>query len=298
MIKNNRFFRYLNSSIILSIILSLYCGITDGKDHQKAIAFSQRITKFALCNDDQCDESDYYVGYKRTNKVSLLEERVDLPLQFDLIFLNTADMNLRSPLPNIDERLIDLEDGNFVSSLHRIDNAQIGFLRKSELINVHTLLNNSWGEASIKLFWGDRLRVTSSTLAIGTPINLIIERNMGGFGGPVTDNAYYKANAQTFIDGKSVADLDFALQKKPGKDQGDEMSGEGDATYFLNLRVGDTVTIESLLEVVDGVKGDSTTHQMLNGADSVEHKITISDQHDEIVCLQSASGKFNSGNCL
>jgi hypothetical protein len=137
----------------------------------------------------------------------------------------------------------------------------------------------------------------SETLDKGTPVMITIERHISGFGNPVTDQAAYDASFATFVNGQSLNDLGFTLKKAPGKGQTDQVSGKQQATYIINAKVGDTFTIESLMEVVDRVKADGTSYQMLNGADAVQHQITIEEQHRNAVCLLSASGKLNAGNC-
>jgi hypothetical protein len=98
------------------------------------------------------------------------------------------------PLPNNDVQFIDNRDGNFVNSIHRIENLRIGFSEKSEFLQGHSLDSfaaNASAEATVKLIWGDTLTITSKTLQKGTPIKIIVARTIGGFGNPVTENAYY-----------------------------------------------------------------------------------------------------------
>ncbi len=260
-------------------------------------AFSQDSPKFALCNNSECQQSSYYVGFNRTNSVTLNGQEVKLPQQADTILVNTPDLATKNGLPNVDERSLDQEDGNFVSSIHRIDRAQVGVLRKSELMNVHTKLPGSAITASVKLFWGDTFTVTSSTLAKGTPVTVVIERAIGGFGNPVTDNAFYQASFTTLVNRQTVNDLTFKLQKNPGQGQKDQISGKDKVTHTLQAKVGDTFTVESLMEVVDGVKVDTNLHQTLNGADAVRHSMTLTPAQHNTVCLLSASGKMNAGKC-
>jgi hypothetical protein len=257
---------------------------------------TQSMSKFVLCGSS-CGQAKYYVGYNRTNQVNLEAKASSFPTKADTILSNVADASTNKTLPDVDERVVDREDGNFVSSIHRIDSLRIGFFRKSELMQVHTKLNNSFTKATVKLLWGDTFTVTSRSLQRGTPVKINLERNISGFGNPVTDYAYYQASSKTFINGKLVGGLDFSLKKDSAVGAKDIISGTDKMTYSFDAKVGDTFTVESIQEVVDGVNGIATSHQMLNGADSVEYKISLADRSKDTACLTSASGKFNAGRC-
>lgn len=259
-------------------------------------ASSQSTSKFLLCSIN-CYQSKYYVGYNRTNIANLGNKKSYLQVKPDTIFLNIYNATSKNVLPDIDERKVDREDGNFVSSMHRIENLQIGFSKKSELMNVNTTLNNSYTKATVKLFWGDTFTISSQTLAKRVPVKVNVERIIGGFGNPVTDYAYYQASSRTFLNSRLIDDMNFNLKKEPGVGQKDQMLGKDKKIYTINTKVGDTFTIESLQEVTDGVDANAAGYQTLNGADSVLYKITLADKSNNSVCLKSASGTFKSGNC-
>ncbi|MBL1176968.1 hypothetical protein [Pantanalinema sp. GBBB05] len=223
-------------------------------------------------------------------------QEAKLPQQVDTILLEPRDLSIHR-LPNIDEKSLDREDSNFVSSIHRIEKLQVGLLRKSELMNLHTKFTDSSILASVKLFWGDTFTVTSQTLAKGTPVKITIERTISGFGNPATENAFYRANFITLFNGQPVKELTFGLTKEPGQEQKDQVSGKDKVVHILQAKVGDTFTVESLMEVKDGVKAGANSHQMLNGADAVQHRIELAAEQSHEACLQSASGQLNSGKC-
>lgn len=253
-------------------------------------------SKFFLCSAG-CRQSKYYVGYNRTNVANLGAKKSSSLIEPNTIFFNISNSALKKVLPDIDERKIDHEDGNFVRSAHRIENIQVGFSKKSEFMKVHANPSNSSTKATVKLLWGDTFTVTSRTLQKGVPVKVNIERIIGGFGNPVTDYAYYQASSRTFLNGKSMGALNFNLKKEPGPGQKDQMFGKDKMLYTINTKVGDTFTIESLQEVTDGIKVNAVGNQTLNGADSVLYKITLADESSNSACFKSASGTFNSGKC-
>jgi hypothetical protein len=257
---------------------------------------NRAVGKFSLCDGD-CGRPQYYIGYNRTNVATLGEKESALPSKPDTVLVNVSNLAFTKELPDINEQKVDLEDGNFVNSVHRIERSQIGNSRKSELMNVRTDRSNSFAKATVKLFWGDTLTVTSKTLPQGTPVKVNIERISGGFGNPVTDYAYYKASYQTLINGEAIAALNLTVEKKPGIGEKDKILGTPQTTYTFNTQVGATFTVESLLEVLDGVNSDAKNYQTLNGADSVEYKIKLADETKIAACLTSASGTFYSGAC-
>lgn len=259
-------------------------------------ASSQSTSKFILCSIN-CLRAKYYVGYNRTNIANLGNKKSYLQVKPDTIFLNISNATSKNILPDVDEKKVDREDGNFVSSTHRIENLQLGFSKKSEFMHVNTTLNNSYTKATVKLFWGDTFTVSSQTLANRVPVKVNIERIIGGFGNPVTDYVYYQANSKTFFNSKLIDDMNFNLKREPGVGQKDQILGKDKIIYTINTKVGDTFTVESLQEVTDGVKANTAGNQTLNGADSVLYKITLADKSSNSVCLKSASGSFKSGNC-
>lgn len=255
----------------------------------------EKIADFTLCTPD-CDRSEFYIGFNRTNSVRLGQKVVSLPITKNRILLN-PDLSLSDKLPNTDVKSIDNRDGNFVSSIHKIENLRIGFSEKSELLQVNSLAANTSAEATVKLLWGDTLTVTSKNLKKGTPIKIIVERNMGGFGNPVTENTYYQAISKTYINKNEVATLRYTIAKKAGAGETDLTSGKDKISYIIETKVGQNLTIESFLQVLDGVKGSLTSNQMLNGADSVNYQIRLEKEFLSSACLRSTSKVFISGNC-
>jgi hypothetical protein len=257
---------------------------------------NRAVGKFSLCGSD-CGQAQYYIGYNRTNTAKIGEKESVLPSKPDTVLVNTSNLSFTRSLPDVDEKTVDLEDGNFVNSIHRIERAQIGNFLKTEMMSVRTNKPNSLAKATVKLFWGDTFAVTSKTLPSGTPVKVNIERISGGFGNPVTDYAHYEATYQTFIDGKAIADLYLTVAKKPGVGEQDKKTGKPQTTYTINTQVGATFTVESLLEVLEGVNVDAKSYQMLNGSDAIEYKIKLADETKIAACLTSASGTFSSGKC-
>lgn len=242
--------------------------------------------QFVLCGS-ACGDGKFYVGYSHTNLVTLDGATSSLPKQKDNIFLHVADLKKSDLFPKINEQRIDLENGNYASSLYRFEGIRVGFMRKSESMNVAAKSMSEAG-ASVNLLWGDTLKISSSTLRPGTPIVIQIQRNISGFGAPATDYAYYNLKSQTVWNGRLLPNLDFTLEKKPGVGELDKKVGNEKSTILVNAEVGDTIKIESLMVVKDGVVASSSP-QMLNGADGVEYKIkTLTHGVD----LRSESGIF------
>jgi hypothetical protein len=237
-----------------------------------ATATKASATEFLNCGF-QCRSAKHYIGYNRYNSAALDSKNASLPQQYDKIFPQIVDLKRVLPAKGIDEQSVDLENGNYVSSVHRLDAIRIGFKRKSELMNVVSKTTGA-AKASVKMFWGDTLTISSTTLPVGTPVKLQINRQMGGFGAPVTDFAYYNARSQTFLNKQPLAELDYELDKKPGPGQSEKMTGKSQANTTIVAKVGDVLTLESVLIVDDGVTSGSTP-QTLNGADSVEHQIKV-----------------------
>lgn len=234
---------------------------------------------FILCGSE-CGVAKYYVGYSRMNQATLNQSITKLPHNEEKIYPQTADLKKREPAPNIDEQKNNRGNGNFVSSIHRIEDVRVGFMKKSELMNV-TTNSSAQAKAMARLIWGDTLTVTSKTLPNGTPVMLQIQRNMGGFGDPVTDFAYYNAKSQTFLNRQPIPTLDYTLEKKPGPGQKDRERGQAKATLLVKVRVGDVLKLESVIAIQDGVLSNSTP-QTLNGADSVEHQVKVLTQGAQI----------------
>lgn len=257
----------------------------------------KNLSLFFLCGAE-CGKAKYYVGYNRANKVKLGTKLSSLPAKPDAIFSDIDSIANYKNLPDIDERKIENRDSDFVISIHKIEESKIGSLKKSETLKVYTNQINSSAESQSKQFWGDTFVVTSNKLKRGTPVKVNIRREIGGYGNTVTTYAHYDVQNKTFLNGRVIKDLDFALKKDPGFGQKDKISGKDKITYTLITEVGDTFTIESLLEVTDGVKVNTKTkNEALDGADSVLHTITLPNESRTTACLKSASGVFNDGKC-
>jgi hypothetical protein len=186
---------------------------------------------------------------------------------------------------------VEQENGNFVISEHRLETLRIGNLRKSE-----TMITDQIGsaEARVQLVWGDTITIRSKTLAPGTPVTLTLNRTMGGFGNPATQGAYYNAQSETYIDGTAVADLAFGLKRYPGEGQKDQATGKDKLDYQIQAKIGQTIRLEGVLSVSDGVKSALKSQQILNGADSVAYTIAIDNPE---ACGQSSSGQMDAGTC-
>jgi hypothetical protein len=241
---------------------------------------------FTLCGSE-CGDAKFYVGYNRTNSAKLDRAISSSPTQQYKIYPHIADLQKSDLFPNINEQKIDLENGTYVTSLHRLDGIRVGFMRKSELMNV-TAKSAAETGASVHMVWGDTLKISSGSIRRGTPVKLQIQRTVGGFGAPVTDFARYKLKSQTFVNGRFLPDLDYTLEKKPGVGQVEKKVGNDKLTTSIIAEVGDTIKLESLLMVDDGVVASSTP-QILNGADSVEYNIKVLTHG---VDLRSESGTF------
>lgn len=241
---------------------------------------------FVLCGS-ACGDGKFYVGYNHTNLVTLDGVISSLPKQKDNIFLHVADLKKSDRFPNINEQRIDLENGTYATSLYRFEGIRVGFMRKSESMNVAAKATAEAG-SSVNMVWGDTLKISSRTLRPGTPIVIQIQRNISSFGAPVTDFAYYNLKSQTVWNGRLLPNLDYTLDKKPGVGELDRKVGDEKSTILVNAEVGDTIKIESLTIVKDGVVASSSP-QVLNGADGVEYKIKALTHG---VDLRSESGVF------
>lgn len=263
----------------VNVLLLLGMGLT-------GFAAEANAVPFLLCGSS-CGTANHFVGYNRSNSAQLNNSFSTLPKQPDRIYRQVADLSKRETLPNLDEQKVDFEKGAYVSSLHRIEANRVGFVRKSELMRINTSKLPAQIKASVRLVWGDTLTVTSQTLPPGTPVNLAIQRLMGGFGAPATTYASYNVQSQTFLNQEPIDGLRYLLDKKPGATTYREV-GQAQAKAVISVKVGDTLKLESLMVVQDGVVS-SSTHQTLNGADSVEHRVEVLTLG---ASLRSASGVF------
>jgi hypothetical protein len=241
---------------------------------------------FVLCGSE-CGDGKFYVGYNHTNLVKLDQAVVSLPKQKDKFFLHVADLKKSDRFPSINEQRIDLENGNYASSLYRFEGVRVGYMRKSESMHVASKSTAEAG-STVNMLWGDTLKISSSTLRRGTPVVIQVQRNISGFGAPATDFSYYKLKSQTLWNGSFLADLDYTFEKQPGVGELEKKIGNEKSTISINAEVGDSIKIESKTVVKDGVISSSSP-QVLNGADWVEYNIkTLTPGVD----LRSESGVF------
>lgn len=242
---------------------------------------------------------DHYVAYEMENHASVGGQEDDHYLQdsdvrLHRIFDNTGQVD-RANLTGPAEARIEKENGTFAVSTYRAEILKVGEMRKSETMVLNTPSTEDGTVARVRMVFGDTLKISSQTLKKETPVKVVIHRKVGGFGGPVTPFAFYHGISQTLIDGKTVADLSLDLSKKAGPENKDQSSGHDDLDYTLETRIGDTVFIEGILQVEDGLSSDGKTQQMLNGADSVKYTLSLPEGSD--VCVTSSSGLLSAGSC-
>ncbi|MBC7472588.1 MAG: hypothetical protein H7196_05025 [candidate division SR1 bacterium] len=230
-------------------------------------------TDFLFCRSS-CGSALYYVGYNRDGNIAAIgDKKSSFVKAEDTIYKQTSDVRLKEDKISVNEQRVDNEDGNFVTSTHRIEDVKIGFVRKSESLNINTILPQSYAKANVRMFWGDTLSVTSKTLAKGTPVSLQINRSVGGFGNPVTKFAYYKVQTETLVNKTNIKDLAYGVTKNAGVDEYTE-NGKTESSHVITTKVGDVIKLESQLTVEDGVNSDNMP-QFLDGADSVKQSISI-----------------------
>lgn len=258
---------------------------------------------FVLCSDN-CNElspansSDaYFVGYGRGQHLELTGEVIDIPNRKLKIYPHVADFQAQEPAPNIDEQHLEVGDQEAVS-VHRIDEARIGFVKKSEDLSLPGLPPETQRSGKViatsELIWGDTLRVSSTRLSPGSPVALQIERELGGgFGKPATDYANYRLTSQTWVNGRLVPKLDYQLAKYPGPGEVDREQGNGLASASVLVKVGDAVTLESRLQVKDSVVA-SDAPQVLDSNDSVTYRLALLSDDS---CATSDSGLLTVGDC-
>ncbi len=258
---------------------------------------------FVLCGDncsdlspDQSNEA-YFVGYGRGQHLELMGEVIDHPNRKLKIYPHVTDFQTQEDAPNVDEQHLKVGSQEAVS-VHRIDDVRIGFLKKSEDLSLPGLSPEEQRSGKVtatsELVWGDTLRISSTRLSDGSPVALQIEREMGGgFGKPATDYANYRLTSQTWVNGHLVPKLDYQLAKYSGLGEADREQGNGQASASLLVKVGDAVTVESRLQVKDGVVA-SDDPQVLDGNDSVTYRLALLSDDS---CATSDSGLLTVGDC-
>lgn len=258
---------------------------------------------FVLCGEDcselSADTSNeaYFVGYGRGQHLELAGEVIDFPNRKLKIYPHVTDFQSQENTPNVDEQHLNVGAKEAIS-VHRIDDVRIGFLKKSEDLSLPGLSPEAQRSGKInatsELVWGDTLRISSTRLSEGSPVALQIEREMGGgFGKPATDYANYRLISQTWVNGHLVPKLDYQLAKYPGPGEADREQGSGKAAASVLVKVGDAVTVESRLQVKDGVVA-SDDPQILDGNDSVTYRLALLSDDS---CATSDSGLLTVGDC-
>ena len=258
---------------------------------------------FVLCGEN-CSELSpdknteaYFVGYGRSQHLELAGEVIDLPRRQLKMYPHVADFQTQEDTPNIDEQHLKVGAQEAVS-VHRIDDVKIGFVKKSEDLSLPGLSPEQQRSGKVaatsELVWGDSLRISSTRLSEGSPVALQLEREMGGgFGKPATDYANYRLTSQTWVNGHLLPKLDYQLAKYPGPGEADREQGSAKAAVSVLVKVGDAVTVESRLQVKDGVVA-SDDPQVLDGNDSVTYRLTLLSDDS---CATSDSGLLTVGDC-
>jgi hypothetical protein len=303
----NRYFsRKLNLSFL--ILLLCLCSFTvqsnaqsvDSPAKTKASgeiatpSTSSFFNKFALCAGE-CNFSLFYVGHNFSNSVTAKGISNFAGKQPDRIFKNVANLGQILNLPLVDRRKSGTPNVEFADSQYDITANKVGFSKKSEEITATSLGGFSDARATVKLFWGDTLWVTSGTLPVGSNVQVQIKRIIGG-SGDASIFSFYDVNSETYINGNKVIDLNYKLSKAP--DGPNVETGNIQESFLLTAKVGQSFNIESLLEVIDGVAARRNSAHFLTGAsDSVTHEVTLSATSNQTACLRSASRMFGSGNC-
>ena len=258
---------------------------------------------FVLCGDvcaeldSQSSQEAFFVGYGRGQHLELSGEVIDLPNRAMKIYPHVQDFQSQETAPNVDEQHLKAGDREAVS-VHRIDDVRVGYLKKSEDLSLSALppeaQRSGKVEAQSELVWGDTLRISSTRLSKGSPVALQIERELGGgFGKPATDYANYRLSVQTWVNGHLIPKLDYQLAKYSGPGEVDREQGKGQTSASVLVKVGDAVTLESRLQVKDGVVA-SDDAQILDGNDWVSYRLALLSDDS---CATSDSGLLTVGDC-
>jgi hypothetical protein len=248
---------------------------------------------FALCGK-ACGNTPYYVGFARQNTAKLGTQQDAAPAKVLRTFPGVSDAKTILETRGKTAVRVEQENGNFVISEHRLETLRVGNLRKTETLMAQVTDQNGGAEAHVQLVWGDTLTVRSDRLARGTPVTLMLQRDMGGYGNPASQGAYYNVKSQTLMNGAAITDLDFVIKKFPGDGQKDQISGKDKLGYAIQAKVGQVIRLEGSLSVTDGVKSAPKSQQILNGGDSVMYTVSVSDSS---ACVKSSSGQLNAGTC-
>ncbi len=251
---------------------------------------------FRLCGNE-CGASRYYVGISRSNSATAKGKTNAATVADDRIFGNVANLNRVLALPSEDIRLAGVQGIEFASSRYEIRAHRIGFSQKNEDLTATSITELSEVKAGTRLLWGDTFRVTSRTLALGTPVRVEIKRSVGG-AGQASDFAFYWVATETYHNRNKLVDLNYTIARAPGG--ADVIVGDAVETRTIQAKVGETFTIESLLSILDGIEGKAGTSQFLTEAfDSLGYEIRLdpASASSTQACLRSSSGSFVSGLC-
>jgi hypothetical protein len=263
---------------------------------QTNTATSGQASGFRLCGND-CGASLYYVGLSRSNSATAQGQTNASPIGDERIYRNVSNLDTVLPLPSTSLRNVGVQGVEFASSRYEITANRIGFSQKSEDLTAISLDALSEVKAGARLLWGDSFRVSSRTLARGTPVRVEITRTVGG-AGSASDFAFYWVATETYYNRDKLVGLNYTIARAPGG--ADVIVGDAVETQTIRARVGDVFTIESLLSIIDGVEGKANSSQFLTGAfDSVGYEIRLdpSAASTAQACLKSFSGTYISGNC-
>ncbi len=287
-------------SIVIAVLAASSVAVTAvaatdvrGQGSRLEVSQAMGISKFALCAGT-CRNANFYVGFARQNTAKLGTQQDAVPAQILRTFPGVSDAKSILETRGKTAVRIEMENGNFVISDHRLETLRVGNVRKTETLIAQVKDQTGGAEAHVQLVWGDTLTVRSDRLALGTPVTLTLQRDVGSFGDPVSQGAYYRSQSQTFMNGTAIKDLDFVLFKYPGDGQKDQMSGPLKLSYAIQAKVGQVIRLEGSLSVTDGVKSAPKSQQILDGGDSLMYTVSVSDSG---ACVKSSSGQLNAGTC-
>jgi membrane-associated protease RseP (regulator of RpoE activity) len=296
--RHTRRSRGIARTVRTAIALAILAGAVPTASSQDANAQHSDATasSFRLCGNE-CGLSLYYVGLSRFNSATAKGKTNAAPVADDRIYRNVADLNRVLRLPSEDIRLAGVQGIEFANSRYEITANRIGFSQKSEDLTANSIGALSEVKAGTRLLWGDTFRVSSRTLAPGTPVSIQIQRSVGG-AGQASDFAFYWVATETYHNRNKLVDLNYTIARAPGG--ADVIVGDAVETQTIQARVGESFTIESLLSILDGVEGKAGTRQFLTEAfDSVGYEIRLDpgSASSTQACLRSISGTFVSGRC-
>ncbi len=281
---------------IVAVSVVAVCGVAaaDVRGQRSKLEVSMAaMSKFAFC-EGTCRNTNFYVGFARQNTAKLGTQQDAVPAQVLRIFPGVSDAKTTLEAQGKTAVRVEQENGNFVISDHRLETLHIGNVRKTETLIAQVKDQTGGAEARVQLVWGDTFTVRSDRLARGTPVTLTLQRDVGSFGDPVSQGAYYRSQSQTFMNGTALTDLDFVLFKYPGDGQKDQMSGPFKLSHTIQAKVGQVFRLEGSLSVTDGIKSTPKSQQILDGGDSLTYKVSISNPD---ACVKSSSGQLNAGTC-